>query len=415
MFGVFERMVAWRYLRPRKQEGFISVIAGFSLLGICLGVATLIIVMSVMNGFRQELLGRILGVNGHLTVYSAAGTIENYDSLNVTLENMTGIVQATPQVRGQVMVTGARGGATGALVRGVSKEELLARRIIADNIASGSIEDMEARDGLVVGERLATSLGLRVGDPIKLVSPQGNTTVIGSVPRIKTYRIAALFNVGMYEYDSGFIYMPLEAAQVFFRTPQAVTAIEVFVEDPDSVFINTADIRDTLGSSYRIQDWKQTNASFFNALQVERNVMFLILTLIILVAAFNIISGQIMLVKDKGRDIAILRTMGATRAMILRVFLLSGASIGIFGTVTGLLLGVGFAANIKTIQGWVEDLVGAKVFDPEIYFLTNLPAVIDWTEVISVVAMALCLSFLATIYPAWRAARLDPVEALRYE
>ncbi|MEJ1993951.1 MAG: lipoprotein-releasing ABC transporter permease subunit [Limibacillus sp.] len=415
MFGVFERMVAWRYLRPRKQEGFISVIAGFSLLGICLGVATLIIVMSVMNGFRQELLGRILGVNGHLTVYSAAGAIENYDSLNVTLENMTGIVQATPQVRGQVMVTGARGGATGALVRGVSKEELLARRIIADNIASGSIEDMEARDGLVVGERLATSLGLRVGDPIKLVSPQGNTTVIGSVPRIKTYRIAALFNVGMYEYDSGFIYMPLEAAQVFFRTPGAVTAIEVFVEDPDSVFINTADIRDTLGSSYRIQDWKQTNASFFNALQVERNVMFLILTLIILVAAFNIISGQIMLVKDKGRDIAILRTMGATRAMILRVFLLSGASIGIFGTVTGLLLGVGFAANIKTIQGWVEDLVGAKVFDPEIYFLTNLPAVIDWTEVTSVVAMALCLSFLATIYPAWRAARLDPVEALRYE
>ncbi|MEJ2014106.1 MAG: lipoprotein-releasing ABC transporter permease subunit [Limibacillus sp.] len=415
MFGVFERMVAWRYLRPRKQEGFISVIAGFSLLGICLGVATLIIVMSVMNGFRQELLGRILGVNGHLTVYSAAGAIENYDSLNVTLENMTGIVQATPQVRGQVMVTGARGGATGALVRGVSKEELLARRIIADNIASGSIEDMEARDGLVVGERLATSLGLRVGDPIKLVSPQGNTTVIGSVPRIKTYRIAALFNVGMYEYDSGFIYMPLEAAQVFFRTPGAVTAIEVFVEDPDSVFINTADIRDTLGSSYRIQDWKQTNASFFNALQVERNVMFLILTLIILVAAFNIISGQIMLVKDKGRDIAILRTMGATRAMILRVFLLSGASIGIFGTVTGLLLGVGFAANIKTIQGWVEDLVGAKVFDPEIYFLTNLPAVIDWTEVTSVVAMALCLSFLATIYPAWRTARLDPVEALRYE
>jgi lipoprotein-releasing system permease protein len=415
LFGVFERMVAWRYLRPRKQEGFISVIAGFSLLGICLGVATLIIVMSVMNGFRQELLGRILGVNGHLTVYSAAGAIENYDSLNVTLENMTGIVQATPQVRGQVMVTGARGGATGALVRGVSKEELLARRIIADNIASGSIEDMEARDGLVVGERLATSLGLRVGDPIKLVSPQGNTTVIGSVPRIKTYRIAALFNVGMYEYDSGFIYMPLEAAQVFFRTPGAVTAIEVFVEDPDSVFINTADIRDSLGSSYRIQDWKQTNASFFNALQVERNVMFLILTLIILVAAFNIISGQIMLVKDKGRDIAILRTMGATRAMILRVFLLSGASIGIFGTVTGLLLGVGFAANIKTIQGWVEDLVGAKVFDPEIYFLTNLPAVIDWTEVTSVVAMALCLSFLATIYPAWRAARLDPVEALRYE
>ena len=415
MFGVFERMVAWRYLRPRKQEGFISVIAGFSLLGICLGVATLIIVMSVMNGFRQELLGRILGVNGHLTVYSAAGAIEGYDSLDVTLENMDGIVMATPQVRGQVMVTGARGGATGALVRGVSKQELQEREIISGNIASGSIKDTEARDGLVVGERLATSLGLRVGDSIKLVSPQGNTTVIGSVPRIKTYRIAALFNVGMYEYDSGFIYMPLEAAQVFFRTPGAVTAIEVFVEDPDRVFLNTADIRDTLGSAYRIQDWKQTNSSFFNALQVERNVMFLILTLIILVAAFNIISGQIMLVKDKGRDIAILRTMGATRSMILRVFLLSGASIGIFGTLTGLLLGVGFAANIKTIQGWVEDALGAKVFDPEIYFLTNLPAVIDWTEVVSVVAMALCLSFLATIYPAWRAARLDPVEALRYE
>ena len=415
MFGVFERMVAWRYLRPRKQEGFISVIAGFSLLGICLGVATLIIVMSVMNGFRQELLGRILGVNGHMTVYSAAGVIEDDESLDATLESMIGITLATPQVRGQVMVTGARGGATGALVRGVSKGELKARSIIADNIVSGSIDDMGNKDGLVVGERLATSLGLRVGDGIKLVSPQGNTTVIGSVPRMKTYEIAALFNVGMYEYDSGFVYMPLEAAQIFFRTPDAVNAIEVFVEDPDSVFIRSAEVRQTLGPGVRIQDWQQSNASFFNALQVERNVMFLILTLIILVAAFNIISGQIMLVKDKGRDIAILRTMGATRGMILRVFLLSGASIGVFGTVLGLTLGVLFTSNIQTIQGWVENTLGAEVFDPEIYFLTNLPAVIDWTEVVSVVIMALTLSFLATVYPAWRAARLDPVEALRYE
>jgi lipoprotein-releasing system permease protein len=415
MFGVFERMVAWRYLRPRKQEGFISVIAGFSLLGICLGVATLIIVMSVMNGFRQELLGRILGVNGHLTVYSATGTIENYEAIDTTLEDITGILSATPQVRGQVMVTGARGGATGALVRGVSKEELKARPIIADNITSGSINDMEDKDGLVVGERLANGLGLRVGDEIKLVSPQGNTTVIGTVPRIKTYRIAALFNVGMYEYDSGFIYMPLEAAQVFFRTPGAVTAIEVFVESPDAVYLQRAQIGNILGPQFRTQDWQQSNSSFFNALQVERNVMFLILTLIILVAAFNIISGQIMLVKDKGRDIAILRTMGATRSMILRVFLLSGASIGIAGTLGGLLLGVVFTANIKTIQGWVEAVAGTKVFNPEIYFLTTLPAVVDWGEVVAVVLMALVLTFLATVYPAWRAARLDPVEALRYE
>ena len=415
MFGVFERTVAWRYLRPRKQEGFISVIAGFSLLGICLGVATLIIVMSVMNGFRQELLGRILGVNGHLTVYSATGVIEDYEAIGVSIEGMTGVLQATPQVRGQVMVTGARGGASGALVRGVSQDELRSRSIIADNIVSGSLDDMEAQDGLVVGETLANSLGLRVGDAIRIVSPQGNTTVIGTVPRIKTYRIAALFKVGMYEYDSGFIYMPLEAAQVFFRVPGGVTAIEVFIDNPDSAFIRRAEINQVLGPTYRTQDWQQSNSSFFNALQVERNVMFLILTLIILVAAFNILSGQFMLVKDKGRDIAILRTMGATRAMILRVFLLSGASIGIFGTVTGLLLGVVFTTNIQTIQGWVERLLDTQVFPPEIYFLTNLPAKIDWMEVASVVLMALTLSFLATIYPAWRAARLDPVEALRYE
>ncbi len=414
IFGLFERMVAWRYLRSRRQEGFVNVIAGFSLLGICLGVATLIIVMSVMNGFRQELLGRILGVNGHLTVYSSGGTITDFETAADKVRALDFVIQATPQVRGQAMVTAGQG-ASGAVVRGINLEELRKRKIIAENIVGGSLDEVGEKDGLVVGSRLARAFNVGAGGSLKLVSPQGNTTMLGTVPRIKTYRVAAVFEVGMYEYDSSFIYMPLEAAQIFFQVPGAVTDIEVFVKDADRMFLERARVRDALGPTFVTQDWQQTNSSFFNALQVERNVMFLILTLIIVVAAFNIISGQIMLVKDKGRDIAILRTMGASRGMIMRIFLLSGASIGFAGTFLGLVLGVAFADNIQTIREWLEGLLGATVFDAEIYFLSQLPAVIDPMEVVSVVAMALGLSLLATLYPSWRAARLDPVEALRYE
>ncbi len=415
IFGPFERMVAFRYLRARRQEGFVSVIAVFSLLGIALGVATLIIVMAVMNGFRQELLSRILGVNGHLTVYGISKPIEDYGALTDRLAGLAGVRLVTPQVQGQVMVVAA-GGASGALVRGMRPADLKARELIAGNITAGDLgaftEDGEA---VLIGSRMAQKLGLKVGDSLTLISPQGTATVMGTMPRMKSYRIAALFQVGMYEYDSTFIYMPLPAAQLFFRLPSQVNGIEVFVEDPDQVRDLRWRINQELGPGYRTLDWQQANSSFFNAIQVERNVMFLILTLIILVAAFNIISSLIMLVKDKGRDIAVLRTMGATRGMIMRIFFLSGASIGLIGTLAGFGLGVAFSLNIQTIQGWLERLTGTDLWNAEIRFLTQIPAVMDWAEVATVVAMALGLCFAATIYPAWRAARLDPVEALRYE
>ncbi len=415
IFGPFERLVAFRYLRARRQEGFVSVIAVFSLLGIALGVATLIIVMAVMNGFRQELLSRILGVNGHLTVYGNSNPIENYEALTDRLAGLPGVRLVTPQVQGQVMIV-ASGAASGGLVRGMRPADLNARELIAGNITAGDLSAFtEDGEAVLIGSRMAQKLGLQVGDNLTVISPQGTTTVMGTVPRMKSYRIAALFQIGMYEYDSTFVYMPLAAAQLFFRLPDRVNGIEIFAEDPDQVRDLRRRVIQELGPGYRTLDWQQANSSFFNAIQVERNVMFLILTLIILVAAFNIISSLIMLVKDKGRDIAVLRTMGATRGMVMRIFFLSGASIGLIGTLAGFGLGVAFSLNIQTIQGWLEGLIGTDLWNAEIRFLTQIPAVIDWTEVATVLVMALGLCFAATIYPAWRAARLDPVEALRYE
>jgi len=413
IFGAFERMVAWRYLRAKREEGFISVIAGFSLVGIMLGVAVLIIVMAVMNGFRQELLERILGVNGHVTIYANGGNIGDYRSLADRLAALPDVQVADPQIQGQVMLTTA-GNATGAVVRGMTQADLAKRELVSDNIISGAF-DKYGKDGVLMGSRLARTLGVGVGDQITLLSPRGRTTVLGTVPRMKAYVVAGLFEIGMYEYDSGFIYMPLEAAQSFFRLDDRVNAIEVFVSDPERIDGARANIADALGPGFRIVDWQQANSSFFNALQVERNVMFLILSLIILVAALNIIAGQIMLVKDKSGAIAILRTMGATRGMVMRIFLMSGMSIGIAGTLLGFLGGVAFADNIETIRGWLQALTGQDLFQAEIYFLSQLPAVIDPTEVVGVIVMSLTLSLGASLYPALRAASLDPVEALRYE
>ncbi len=413
-FSAFERWVAMRYLRARRQQGFISVVAAISLLGIALGVATLIIVMAVMNGFREELLGRILGVNGHLTVYSNQGSMTDYEGLSERLLAWDGIIGVIPQIQAQVMVSQG-GTAVGALVRGVRPDDLAARTLIADNIKLGSLDGFASGGGVLIGTRLAQNLRLGIGDHITLVSPRGNQTVVGTLPRIKSYPIAGLFEVGMYEYDSSFVYMPLADAQKFFRLPDRITAVELFFADPDRVSAIRLDLISDLGPAYRTVDWQQANSSFFNAIQVERNVMFLILSLIILVAAFNILSGQYMLVKGKGRDIAILRTMGATRGNIMRIFFLSGASVGLLGTVTGVILGFAFAANIAAIQGVLEGMIDSRLFAEEIYFLSQVPAVLDPVEVIQVIAMALGLSFLAPIFPAWRAARLDPVEALRYE
>ncbi|MBO33231.1 MAG: lipoprotein-releasing system transmembrane subunit LolC [Rhodospirillaceae bacterium] len=414
MIKAFEWMVAMRYLRARRQEGFISVIAWFSLLGIMLGVATLIIVMSVMNGFRQELLTRILGVNGHLSVYSDTHILKDYENLAAKISQTEGVIKVTPIIEGQVMAS-ANGQATGAMVRGMRLIDIKRRPILADNIKKGGLEDFKGSDKVLIGTRLARNLSLRIGDKITLISPKGNMTAFGTVPRMKAYRIAAVFNVGMHEYDSSFIFMPLPTAQKYFKLLKAVNYLDVVIAHPDEARQRGREVWRKIGRQGRIYDWQQTNSSFFNAIQVERNVMFLILTLIIVVAAFNIISSLIMLVKDKGRDIAILRTMGATRGMIMRIFLISGASVGVIGTLAGFALGLAFAENIEMIRQWIQGLTGTDLFAAEIYFLSQLPAVVDPTEVTYVVLMGLGLSFLATIYPSWRAARLDPVEALRYE
>lgn len=415
IFGPFERMVALRYLRARRQEGFVSVIAGFSLAGIALGVATLIIVMSVMNGFRAELLTRILGLNGHFTAYAVdTPALENFGHLAERLRAVDGVARVTPLVEGQVMAA-ANNVARGALVRGFRPDDLKSRSIIANNIKAGSLADFGDPNGVLIGTRFAQRFGLKPGDPLRLISPQSEVTAFGSVPRIKTYTVAALFEIGMFEYDVGFVFMPLEAAQLYFRTGEGVTGIEVEIDNADRVDeLRPALIR-AAGRPLRLVDWQASNAAFFNAVKVERNVMFLILTLIILVAAFNIISGLIMMVKDKGRDIAILRTMGATRGMILRIFLLAGGAVGVIGTLAGFGLGLGFADNIETIRGWLQGLTGTDLFAAEIYFLSRLPSRVEPADVATVVGMSLALSFLATLYPAWRAARLDPVEALRYE
>jgi lipoprotein-releasing system permease protein len=412
-FDTFERMVAFRYLRARRQEGFISVIAIFSFLGIALGVATLIIVMSVMNGFRAELLGRILGLNGHLGIYAAQGRIPDFDPLVEQVKNVPGVVAVHPFIEGQVLAS-AKGRSVGAMVRGMRESDVAGESLIANHIVQGKLEEF-ADDGVLIGDKLAFKLGLRLGDPLTLLSPNGTATAFGTMPRVKTYHIAAMFDVGMYEYDSNYIFVPLETAQLYFQAPGAVTTLQVFVKDADQARSIGYVIASRLGDRFRVYDWQQSNSAYFGAVQVERNVMFIILSLIILVAAFNIISSMIMLVKDKTRDIAILRTMGATRGMILRIFMLSGASIGVVGTILGFVLGVAFASHIEQIREFVQGIIGTDLFSAEIYFLTQIPARIDPREVAMVLAMAFGLSFLATVYPSWRAARLDPVEALRYE
>lgn len=413
LFSPFERMVAMRYLRARRQEGFISVIGWFSLIGIALGVATLIVVMSVMNGFRQELFQRVMGLNGHMNIYTFQGPLTDYRGMEDAIRHVADVVDVAPTVEGQALIT-RDGAASGAYVRGMDKDALLRRPSIASHISEGSLNDLDS-DNVAIGVRMANRLGMHIGDTLTLISPVSKSTVFGAAPRLRGYRVAAIFDVGMYEYDNNFVYMPITAAQVFFRLGDGVTALEILVKDPQHLRHVRSDIVSIAGSGYRLLDWQQNNSSFVTALQVERNVMFLILTMIILVAAFNIISSLIMLVKDKGRDIAILRTMGATSGMIMRIFFLNGASIGVIGTGSGFLLGLFVAHHIEQLRVIVQKITQTDPFSPEVYFLTHMPSVVDSGDVTQVVVMALGLSFLATLYPAWRAARLDPVEALRYE
>jgi lipoprotein-releasing system permease protein len=413
-FSTFEWMLSLRYLRARRKEGFISVIAGFSFLGIMLGVATLIIVMAVMNGFRKELLDKILGLNGHILVQPLDAPLTDYAAVADRISRVPGIRLAAPLVEGQALASSPFA-ASGVLVRGMRASELTKLTSIANNIKQGTLEGFDDGQGVLIGRRLADQLTLRAGDSVTLVAPRGAVTPMGTTPRIKTYKVAAVFEVGMSEYDSGFVFMPLIEAQAYFNRSGDVTAIEVYTDNPDKVDQYRKLVTEAAQRPIFIIDWRQRNATFFNALQVERNVMFLILTLIVLVAALNIVSGLIMLVKDKGGDIAIMRTIGATQGSIMRIFLITGASIGIVGTLTGFLAGVVICMNIESLRQFISWLTATELFSPELYFLSRLPADMSVPETTAVVVMSLALSLLATLYPSWRAARLDPVEALRYE
>ena len=414
IFSKFERLTAGRYLRAKRKEGFISVITGFAFTGIALGVATLIIVMSVMNGFRHELLGRILGINGHIGLMAPNGyPFNNYKTAIEDIAEIEHVSLVVPMIENQLLVTAGKS-AEGAMIRGIEKEDLIKKPARREAVKKVDMEYFEG-DNVIIGYRLARKMGIVEGDKITLLSPNGKVTAFGTVPRMKSYQVVGMFDSGMYEYDANFVFMPLESAQVYFGLKDAVTNIDVTLDSDEFLIPVRKALEESLGSGAYIYDWKQNNAAFFNAIEVERDVMFIILTLIIVVAAFNIISGLIMLVKDKSRDIAVLRTMGASKGMIMRIFFMDGAFIGVVGTLIGLILGVLFCENIEAIRQGLQTILGRDLFSAEIYFLSKLPAKIDWMEVLSVVLISLLLSFAATLYPSWRAAKMDPVEALRYE
>ncbi|MBK5959366.1 lipoprotein-releasing system transmembrane subunit LolC [Rhodoplanes elegans] len=413
-FAPFEWMLSLRYLRARRKEGFISVIAGFSFLGIMLGVATLIIVMAVMNGFRTELLDKILGLNGHLLIQPLESPLTDFDPVAQRIAAVPGIRLAAPIVEGQALASSPFA-ANGVLVRGMRAADLDKLASVSKNIKKGTLEGFDQGQGIAIGRRLADQLSLQVGDNLTLVAPRGAVTPMGTTPRIKPYKVVAVFEIGMSEYDAAFVFMPLPEAQAYFNRSNDVTAIEVYTNDPDAIDRYRKLVADAAQRPIYMIDWRQRNSTFFNALQVERNVMFLILTLIVLVAALNIVSGLIMLVKDKSQDIAIMRTMGATQGAIMRVFLITGASIGVVGTLTGFVVGTLVCVNIDSIRQFLSWVTQTDLFPRELYFLSRLPAEMNASETIAVVVMALGLSLLATLYPSWRAARLDPVDTLRYE
>lgn len=414
MFNKTERLLAFRYLKSRKRTGFVSVIAGFSFLGIMLGVATLIIVMSVMNGFKEELMNRVLGLNGQVGVYPAWGdTLTDWQKYADTMQSVDGVTRVVPVVDGQVMAS-TRETSDGVMVRGMALPDISARPILTEKYQGLPLNEFGGNT-VILGYRLAQKMAVRPGDAVTLVSPKGNITAFGTIPKMKSYTVLGTFDTGMFEYDGHFIFMPLDEAQKYFQMKEGVSHLEVFTTDVTQTGAVIDAAFDQLDERAQLYDWRHTNEAFFNAIEVERNVMFLILTLIIIVAGFNMISGLIMLVQDKNKDIAILRTMGLTRSGIRHVFLLAGLTIGVVGTLAGVILGLVFSYNIDAIKRALESLSGTELFSAEIYFLSQLPAKVDLIEVSVVAGMALILSVLSTLYPSWKASKTDPVEALRYE
>lgn len=416
MFSKLEFLIAFRYLKSKRRDGFISVIAIFSFIGIMIGVATLIIVMSVMNGFRYELVNRILGINSHITVYSRAGKIENYEKIISEISKVEGVKYLNPLVENQAMLSSANKNA-GGLIKGIKLEDLKNKKLVSQNITAGDIEKLSNKNSVLIGSAIAQNMNLKIGDSIKIISAETNNSILGAIPRIKTYTVSGVFNSGMYEYDSSTVFMNFEMAQIHFRFPNSISAIEIFAEDAtnlDLVKFNLDEILINHPNLYA-NDWQQANAGFIDALKVESTVMFLILTLIILVAAFNIISSMIMLVREKNKNIALLRTIGMTKFAIMRIFLICGSSIGVVGTFLGLLIGICFSMNINNIKIWLESATETTLFNPAIYFLSTLPSKIFISDVVVITTMALGISFLATIYPAYRASKENPAEILRYE
>lgn len=440
-FSRFEFLIAGRYLRARRKDTFISVIAALTLTGIAIGVTTLIVVTSVMNGFREELLSKVLGLNGHFTAQPIEQQFTDYKEVAANLEAVEGVRYAVYFVEGQALIS-ARAESTGVVVRGLDKASIDKLPLLRDAVQQGGWDSWDGSEGVAIGDRLAQRLGVGLGDTITLVSQNGTTTPFGTTPQFRSYPVNVIFSLGMVEFDNLYMYMPLETAQTYFkmfeerlrpgveapdvmasdeeidaayeRFPRA-SAVEIFIDNPDNIGPMRERLQAGAARPLILTDWQQRNETFFEALQVERVVMFVILSMIILVAAFNIISSLVMLVKDKSADIAVLRTMGATRWSIMRIFSMTGFAIGIAGTIVGTIAGLIIAANAETLRVFISDLIGVRLFPPEVFFLSSLPSKTDPTEVMFVVAMALGLSFLATLYPAWRAAQYDPVEALRYE